>query len=270
MARRTGVVANRRRGQHFLVDLTALDAIVEAIQLTGTEDVLEIGSGMGTLTTELAARARRLVAIDLDPACVRATALTLRGRPNVEVIEADGRTVEPARLALTPPWVAAGNLPYRLTGVILGHVFERDDPPERAVFLVQREVAARLTAAAGGWSLATVAVRSLATVERLADVPPHAFEPPPKVHSSVIRMRPLAAWGLRERRRVLDVARKVFQQRRKTLRHGVANVLGGDVAAASRILESTGIDAGRRPGTLSLDEWDRLARAVEDPTLAPP
>jgi len=129
------------------------------------------------------------------------------------------------------------------------------------VLLVQREVAARLSAGAGDWSLATVAVRSLATVERLLDVPPQAFEPPPAVHSSVIRLVPSPALSAAERAAVLGLARAAFQMRRKVLRHGVTRALG-DEAVALTALDAAGIDPGRRPGTLSLDEWRALAVAA--------
>ena len=262
VARRAGLWQSKRLGQHFLVDREVLDGIVDALDLDGTHDVLEVGCGIGTLTGELASRARRVIAIDVDPACVAATRMTQSDHANVDVVQLDARRAEPRSLGLTRPWIAAGNLPYRLTGAILSALFERADAPARGVFLVQREVAIRICAETGGWSLATVALRSLAMVERLRDVPPHAFEPPPAVHSSVIRMRPLTDVDMASRAAVIRLARPVFQQRRKTLRHGVANALRGDDAAALRALEDAGIAFGRRPGTLSLDEWDRLARAV--------
>ena len=139
--------------------------------------VLEIGCGIGTLTGALAARAGRVVAIDVDPRCVAAAQITQRFRDNVTVVQGDALLVEPAGLGLGQPWLAAGNLPYQLTGPILSRLFELPAPPAAGVFLVQREVAARLSAQDGEWSLATVALRSIAEVERLRDVPPASFEP---------------------------------------------------------------------------------------------
>ena len=172
VARRAGLLAKRRLGQHFLVDREALDAIVEALAPAAGDTVWEIGPGIGVLTAALASRARRVVAVELDPACIRAARATLRGLPNVELVEADALRVDAGSLGLPDDHLAAGNLPYNLTGALLGHLFEAARPPQRAVFLVQREVAARIAAPPGGWSLATVAVRSVATVERLRDVPP--------------------------------------------------------------------------------------------------
>lgn len=268
VTRRVGLLQRRRLGQHFLVDRSVLECIVEQLG-AGTDDVVvEIGCGIGTLTGELAAAARRVVAIDVDPACVRATRLTQRRRANVAVVEADASRFEPRALGVADPWLAAGNLPYQLTGPILNRLFDRADPPRCGVFLVQREVAARLAAPAGGWSLSTVAIRSLAEVERIRDVAPGSFEPPPAVHSGVIRMRPRRALDAGARTAIIALARLVFQQRRKTLRHGVAHALAGDAATAARVLDRASIDPGRRPGTLALDEWDRLARAVAELTGA--
>lgn len=260
--RRAGMHASKRLGQHFLVDRAILETIVDALAPSAGATVIEIGCGVGTLTAELATVAARVVALDVDPACVRAAQITLRTRENVDVVRADARHLEPAQLGAGDLWFATGNLPYHLTGVLLNRLFELASPPRTGVFLVQREVAARLMAAPGDWSAATVALRSLADIERLRDVPPDAFLPPPAVHSSVVRLTPSRSLEPAERATTLDLARRVFQQRRKTIRHGLTHALDGDGAGASAALDDAGVDAGRRPGTLGLNEWAGLARAV--------
>ena len=264
VARRVGLRRDPRLGQHFLVDREVLDAIVDALDPGPESEVLEIGCGLGTLTGALALRARRVVAIDIDPACVAGTEITQRTHPNVTVVQADARVLDPPALGFTPGWLATGNLPYQLTGLVLTRLLEAPDPPARAVVLVQREVAARLAAEPGDWSLATVAVRSHTGVERLRDVPPEAFDPPPAVHSSILRLVPARTMDAHTRASVLALAKPLFQSRRKTLRNGLARALANDNAAASAALVSAGIDPGRRPGTLRLDEWELLARAVAD------
>ena len=262
IARRVGLRPSRQLGQHFLVDRAVLDALMAALGPGSGDAVLEIGCGVGTLTAALAEHAARVVAVDVDPRCAEATAITQRHRDNVEVLRADARSVDPARLGFGGLWLAAGNLPYHLTGPLLSHLFERADPPARGVFLVQREVAVRLSGREGEWSLATVALRSIADVERLRDVAPSAFEPPPAVHSAVIRLHPRRDLDASDRQAVLRLARPVFQQRRKTLRHGVAAALAGDRELATAALARASIHPSRRPGTLGLDEWRRLAHAV--------
>lgn len=262
VARRVGLRQSKRLGQHFLIDADVLHTIVEALDPAADDHVLEIGCGVGTLTAALAERDASVLAVDVDQRCVTAARITQRHRGNVEVVHADALGIDPQAHGFGADWLAAGNLPYQLTGPLLSHVFELAQPPRRGVFLVQREVAARLGAVDGEWSLATVALRTIADVERLVDVAPAAFEPPPAVHSSVIRLVPRAGMGPAERRAVIDLAKPVFQQRRKTLRHALANALGGDTTRANEALEAAGVQPGRRPGTLGLDEWRQLARAV--------
>jgi 16S rRNA (adenine1518-N6/adenine1519-N6)-dimethyltransferase len=267
VGRRVGLRRDTSLGQHFLIDRDVLDAIVDALDPGPDSDVLEIGCGLGTLTGALAARARRVVAIDIDPACVAGTEITQRANANVSVLEADARIVDPAALGFSTGWLATGNLPYQLTGLVLMRLVEDEQPPARAVVLVQREVAARLAAAPGDWSLATVAIRSLAEVERILDVPPSAFDPPPAVHSSIIRITASPKADPLIRSSILALAKPLFQSRRKTLRNGVSRALGGDLAGAGVALADAGIDPGRRPGTLRLDEWELLARAVAEVRL---
>jgi 16S rRNA (adenine1518-N6/adenine1519-N6)-dimethyltransferase len=267
VGRRVGLRRDTSLGQHFLIDRDVLDAIVDALDPAPDSEVLEIGCGLGTLTGALAARARRVVAVDIDPACVAGTEITQRANPNVTVLEADARNIDPAALGFTTGWLATGNLPYQLTGLVLMRLVEAEQPPARAVVLVQREVAARLAAGPGDWSLATVAIRTLAEVERIRDVAPEAFDPPPAVHSSIIRIVPSPKADPAIRASMLALAKPLFQSRRKTLRNGVSRALGGDLAAAGVALDAAGIDSGRRPGTLALDEWELLARAVAEVRL---
>lgn len=264
VARRAGLSLKHRLGQNFLVDRAALERIVDALDPQPDDEVFEVGPGIGTLTVELARRAARVVAVELDEACLRACAITLRDHANAEVVHQDALRADPLQLGLRPGYLAAGNIPYQITAPLITRLLELPEPPRRAVLLVQREVAARLAAPPGSWGLLTVAVRSLANVERVAEVAPSSFEPPPAVHSSVIRITPAPQLGPAERAAVLDLARGAFQMRRKTLRHGLANALGGDTAAAMAVLAAAGVDPGRRPETLDLEEWRALAAtAVE-------
>ncbi len=262
VARRVGLVARHRLGQNFLVDRAVLDDIVAALAIEPDDEVFEVGPGIGTLTGELAQRARRVIAVDLDERCVAATHITQRTRSNLEVVQGDALRVDIAGLRMAERWLAAGNIPYSITTPLLTRLFEMANPPRRGVFLVQREVAARLAAGPGAWSLATVAVRSVATVERVRDVAPSSFEPPPAVHSTVIRLEPAPGLDEPARRAVLQIARSAFQMRRKMLRHGIANAAGGNEEIGMAWLEAAAIDPTRRPGTLDLDEWHRIAVAA--------
>lgn len=258
VARRFGLAPDRSRGQSFLVDQEVRDALVAQLP-ADPRLTLEIGCGLGALTQGLLQAGRRVVGVEVDPRAVRALGLLRSRHRDLRVVEGDVLGLGPAELGLEDRFVAVGNLPYSLTGRILGHVLEFRPAPASCHFLVQREVAARLAAGPGDWSLATLAVRLSAEVERRLEVGPESFWPRPRVHSALLQLRPRAAAGPADRSRVLALARPVFQQRRKQLRHGLALALGLQPLAAADLLRSRGIDPTRRPGTLELEEWLRLA-----------
>ena len=153
----------------------------------------------------------------------------------------------PASAFPTTTWPPATS-PTTSPGPCSGTSSRRPRPPRRAVFLVQREVAARIAAPPGGWSLATVAVRSVADVERLRDVPATSFLPAPAVASSIIRMHPARRMDEEERREVLRLARAAFQLRRKTLRHGLGRALGERAELVEAVLARCGVDPGAPAG----------------------
>lgn len=254
----------KRLGQHFLADRKVLASIAGALELTGTETVVEVGPGRGALTDLLAEHAGRVVAIELD----RALAALLRERyashDNVEIVEGDVLEAELAALA-GGPYVLAGNVPYYITTPIIFHSLS-PPPPLRSVFLVQLEVARRMAAAPGSadYGALSVTLQASASVELLLRVPPSAFRPPPRVESAVVRVRPLAeplvSTELTEPYRRLVQAS--FGLRRKQMRRVVRTVRGLDAAAAEGVLARAGIDPDARPETLSPDDFARLLAAL--------
>ncbi len=208
-------------GQNFLVDEAARRRIVEALGAAG--DVVEIGPGKAALTDLLAARARRLILIELDPRLAAALRTRFTGRPGVEVVQADVLTVDLAGLAREPgrSLDVIGNLPYYITSPILHHLFTHEQSLRRAVLMVQREVAERIAAAPGSrdYGLLSVLCQVHARVELLFTLPPGAFSPAPAVDSAVVRMEFAPRWeelgvARGEFRRFLEQA---FAHKRKTL-----------------------------------------------------
>src|SRR5687767_1546103 len=178
-------------GQHFLTDPRILERIADALALSSDETVVEIGPGRGSLTEALRVRAKRVVAIEYD----RALADMLRERyedMNVEIIQSDVLETNLGAIA-GGPYALAGNVPYYITTPILFHALQ---PPRatRAVYLVQREVADRMSAKPGSkaYGALSVNLQALATAETLFHVPAGAFRPPPKVESAVVRVVPRA------------------------------------------------------------------------------
>jgi 16S rRNA (adenine1518-N6/adenine1519-N6)-dimethyltransferase len=232
----------------------------------GDETVIEIGAGLGALTSELAAHAKRVIAVELDDAL----ATYLRGRfegENVTVVQADALQVEPAWLLVKagarPPYVVAGNLPYNVAQPILRHFLEAQPAPGRLVVMVQAEVAESIAAKPGSMSLLSVAVQLYGEPRLLFRVPASAFYPPPKVQSAVVRIDVPS----RLRADVEDVdaffrlVRAGFGTRRKQLRNALATGLGVGVSTAAELLAAGSVDARRRAQELSLEEWALLARA---------
>ncbi|HEX3865436.1 MAG TPA: 16S rRNA (adenine(1518)-N(6)/adenine(1519)-N(6))-dimethyltransferase RsmA [Gemmatimonadaceae bacterium] len=252
-------------GQHFLDDRRILERIVDALELSGRETVVEVGPGRGSLTALLASKAKRLVAIEYD----RALAARLRERfaesPSVTIIESDVLSVSLADAAGTDQYRVIGNVPYYITTPILFHALERPRA-ERAVYLVQREVAQRIVAVADSdaYGALSVNVQSVARAEILFRVGPGSFQPPPKVESAVIRIEPRsdpvieAAEERAFRRFVIDA----FGLRRKQMRRILRTIAGLSIEQADVALEASRIDPTARPETLTAAEFATLLRAV--------
>lgn len=250
-----------RLGQNFLVDPVLRDRVAEEAGIRAVDEVLEVGAGPGGLTVGLAARATRVVAIELDHRLVKVLREVVGDDPSVEVVEGDM-----LKLPLPAASVVAGNIPYYLTGALLPRLLERPDPPRTVSLVVQKEVAERWTAA-GDWSLATLAVQVFSVPELRFTLPREAFWPVPGVDSALavlaVRLRP--ALDLPDLGSFFRFAERVFQFRRKQLGGTLARIGGAD--AADR-LQGTGIDPRRRAQTLGLAEWEVLYRAFEVPPVS--
>ena len=255
----------KRFGQHFLADRGVLARIADALQLTGSETVLEIGPGRGALTDLLVPRAGRLVAVELDRALAELLRQRYASEPRVTIVEQDVLATPVAELAGTGDFVLVGNVPYYITTPILFHALERPRP-RRAVYLVQREVADRAAAPPGGreYGALTVNVQAVAHVETLFRVPAGAFRPPPKVESAVIRVTPREdpVVSAAEEAPFRSFVQEAFGLRRKQLRRVVRTVASFDVERADAALHAAGIDPEARPETLSPDQFATLFRAV--------
>jgi 16S rRNA (adenine1518-N6/adenine1519-N6)-dimethyltransferase len=249
----------RRWGQNFLADRPQLDRLVEALQLSPEDRVVEVGPGLGALTVALAENTGAVVGIEIDPAAVKALALSLRDRSNVRIISGDILRTPVGQL-LPAPYRVIGNIPYNLTGALFVHLLEQPTPPVRIDLLVQREVAERLVAPPGAWSLATLGVRVYGTPELVLRVPRTAFLPQPKVDSALVRIVPDAEPALPRQHlpSFFDFVTPFFQARRKQLPFVLSRKLAISGAEARARLRVIGIDPARRAQTLTLEEWRRL------------
>ena len=249
-------------GQNFLRDTQAIERIANALGNVADEAVIEIGPGQGAITRALAARAQRVIAIELD----RDLAAYLRQQfppQRVEVVQADVLAYDFSAAAAEAGkrLPVAGNLPYYITSPILLKLAENHASIDRAVLMVQRELADRITAAPGSrdYGVLSVTVQMYGPVEALFTLPPGAFSPPPDVYSTVFRWRfapRFAELGVEEAG-FLRFVRGAFAQKRKTLANNL-RAAGRSAASIHDAFAHSGISAQARAEALSLDELARL------------
>jgi 16S rRNA (adenine1518-N6/adenine1519-N6)-dimethyltransferase len=257
----------RRRalGQHFLRDAGVARAIVDLVAPTANDLVIEIGPGEGALTVELARRAGKVLALEVDPGL----AARLRPRvPGAEIVEADARSWDYGTLVAPAGGrvLVVGNLPYSVGKPILMALVAARTAIGTMALMLQREVAERVAAAPGSrvYGSLSVLTQLYCDVTLALRVPPGAFRPPPKVESAVIRLDVLPAprVAIADERRFHVVVRAAFAQRRKTLANALAAGLGRGPNVLRAAAESAGIDLSRRAETLTILEFAELARRL--------
>ncbi|MBX3621424.1 MAG: 16S rRNA (adenine(1518)-N(6)/adenine(1519)-N(6))-dimethyltransferase RsmA [Rhizobacter sp.] len=246
----------KRFGQHFLADESVVEAIVDAIDPQPGQALVEIGPGLGAMTDPLVSRARHLIVVELD----RDLAARLRQRAELTVVESDVLKVDFLALAAQAGQKlrVVGNLPYNISTPILFHLLDAVDHVVDQHFMLQKEVVDRMAAAPGSkdYGRLSVMLQWRYAIEPVLDVPPEAFEPPPRVDSAVVRMRPLPAAVGVEAGLLGEMVAVAFSQRRKILR----NTLG-------RWLDERGFtgsfDCQRRAEEVPVSEYLSLAQTLK-------
>ena len=266
-------------GQHFLIDKSVARRIVEAFGDLSQRTVLEIGPGRGALTSLLAQRARRLIAIELDRVLAAQLRMHFALRPNVEIIEGDILAIDFDTLfgpkpGSTRPGInhqperaeVVGNLPYFLTSDILLRLFEYRKYIETIVLMIQREVADRIAAQPGKseYGLLSATAQLYSRVEKLFTLPPEAFSPPPKVHSTVVRLTiapRLESLQVPEAE-FIQFLKQSFGQKRKTLWNNLKSEYKPSALRAA--MEKTGVKENVRAEALSLEKTAALFRELTE------
>ena len=259
-------------GQNFLMNEALAQTIVTRAALTPQDEVVEIGAGLGAITIPAARRAARLIAVEKDPRLLDLlrTELAVQRLTNVELVNRDILDVN-YRDYIPPdhPAVVIGNLPYNLSSQIVVHLIASRGVLQRALLMLQKEMAQRLTASPGNrdYGRLSVMLQYCAEVEVVAEAPAHMFYPRPKVDSQVIQavFRKQIDPPADDERMLSRVVKAGFSQRRKTLRNALAgNILKADHPQVEAWLDGAAIDARRRAETLTVGEFVRLANLIAE------
>lgn len=254
-----GLKPTKQLGQHFLIDKNVLDEIVSTASLKASDTVLEIGTGVGTLTAALSIRAGHVVAVEKD---ARFVEILRRQFPDVQIICKDFAGFD---LSGLKKYKVVANLPYYITSKILRRLLEVESKPQSITVLVQKEVAQRVTAQAGAMSLLAFSVQYFGKPSLVSVVPKTSFWPTPDVDSAILHIdiykRSLFDADVKKLFRLVKAG---FGERRKMLKNALAGGLAIQTNQAAQVIKAAGVTANVRAQELSMDDWHRLYDAAVD------
>ena len=252
--------AKRSFGQNFLVDPNVVQKIINSLELTSADTVVEIGAGRGALTEHLIEKAERVIAIELDRDLIPLLHAGFGVHNNFELVEIDALNADFAEIiGATGKAKLVANLPYNISTAILQRLSDQRRLFSELILMFQREVVERITAGPGHKERGFLSVLVEASFEskKLFDVPGKAFKPVPKVMSSVVRLIPKPP-QIEDEQLFRKVVSRGFLQKRKT----IYNNFKSEYSDAKTLLESSGIGPDRRAETLTLEEWKSLVNAI--------
>ena len=272
--RKHNLVPRKSLGQNFLIDPAVAERIVAAAEIPEGALVLEVGPGLGALTRHLALTARRVVAVELDALLIPPLEEVLSTFENVTILQGDILKLDPVHLIEEAEpqmtgedhpahsYLVVANIPYNITSILIRHLLETQQKPERIVLTVQREVADRICAKPGKMSLLALSVQVYGKPQKVMRIPAGAFYPAPKVDSTTLRVdlyhEPVIPLGLMDV--FFSLVKAGFSQKRKTLRNALSAGLRCTLEETLSMLNRAGIDSRRRAQTLSLEEWRALVQ----------
>ncbi len=261
LLKRFGLRAEKRLGQNFLEDSSALEKIVRTAGIQEADSVLEIGPGLGSLTRYLAVSAREVIAVELDEKLLAPLKAVIAPYQNVRLVHGDILKLSAYELIHQPDYLVVANIPYYITSAVIRHLLGNEPKPRRLVLTIQKEVAERICAAPGDLSLLALSVQVYGKPEITAHIPATAFYPAPKVDSAIIRIdiypSPLIPEPLLET--FFKLIKAGFSQKRKTLRNSLSAGLHISPTEAESLLTIADIDPKRRAETLSIEDWKILS-----------
>jgi len=251
---------SRGLGQNFLIDKYVLEKIIESAGLKPTDSVLEVGPGIGTLTQKLAENGGKIIAVEKDETMIEILKETLKDYKHIEVIAGDILKIDPMINALNYKLVA--NIPYYLTSPLIRKFLESENPPQEIILMLQKEVAQRICSKPPRMSLLAVSVQFYAESKIISYVSKNCFWPSPKVDSAIIKIIPYPDSSLRAKRSNLffEVVKAGFSHPRKQLAGNLSKILKIDRKKTNEWLIKNNIKPTQRAETLSIDDWQNLAK----------
>ncbi len=248
-------------GQHWLKDRDVLAKIADDANIGPEDTVLEIGPGLGTLTSELLRRAKKVIAVELDGELAAKLPGQFPGT-SLEVVNQDILSFDLTRLP--QKYIVVANVPYYITSKIIQLLTTSLNKPQTIVLLIQKEVAVRLAAKPGDMSILAVSAQIYADVELSDVVPAKYFTPPPKVDSQVVilKTRAQALVSPEDEKQFFRVVKAGFSAKRKKLRSSISSGLHISKPEAEELLKKVGINPDDRAEQLSLEDWLKLSSAI--------
>ncbi|MEW6412565.1 MAG: 16S rRNA (adenine(1518)-N(6)/adenine(1519)-N(6))-dimethyltransferase RsmA [Candidatus Zixiibacteriota bacterium] len=262
-----GYRAKKRLGQNFLTSRAIIDKIRDVVNAKPGEVIIEIGPGRGALTVALAETGAKIVAVEFDRDLAGYLGKLAARYENLQIIQADFLSYEPDYDC----YKLVGNLPYNITSPVIDWVVRHRDNITGAVFMVQKEVGRRLASSAGSknWSPIAIFTQLHFDVQICFDVSPIHFEPPPKVTSSVIELKPKKSIHVDNFDLFETVVRHAFKQRRKTLVNNLMEGLSGERADVVGVLTEMGLSERCRAEELSIARFLELTNHLASHTIFP-
>lgn len=264
LAKEYGFSPSRGLGQNFLVDESVVRKVIEAVEIEDNDIVLEIGPGLGALTKDLAGKAKQVVAVEKDPRMVKVLKNLFSEAKNLEILESDIRKFSPKEDFLR--YKAVGNLPFYLTAPVIRRFLEVIEvKPQQMVFVVQKEVAQRITASPPEMSILAVSVQFYAKAKIISYISKDSFWPRPKVDAAIIRITPFVKPSLAKEKTELffKIIKAGFSQPRKQLANNLSKKLELNRVKAIDWLTENNIQPERRAETLSIEDWLKLAKSFK-------
>ena len=252
---------DKNLGQNFLTDPGILDQIVKAAEINNQDTVLEIGAGLGHLTSRLALSAKQVVAVELDKRLISALEDNLNSFSNIRIVQGDILKLDLRDLVAEDNYLVVANIPYYITSSIIRNLLESGLKPKRIILTIQYEVAQRITAISGQMSVLALSVLMYGEPILVQRIPADAFYPSPKVDSAVLRidLYPEPILPAEQRETYFNLVRAGFLHKRKTLRNSLSTALKWPLGKTEHLLTAAEIDPQRRAQTLSLPEWLELS-----------